>query len=338
MWQTIGQEQVVRLLQTSIAEGHLSHAYLFIGPHHVGKMTLAQDLAQAINCEAEERPCTQCVSCRRIAAGKHADVQVIGLLPEERTEIGMDQIREVCTMASLPPYEGKYKVFIIDRAEHLSTEASNSLLKTLEEPPPQVLLILLTTREGALPATIVSRCQKIVLHPLSFEGALEVLRHKVESSQAELLARLSGGCLGWALAAIQDEGQLGKRAEWLDQLSALEGASLQERLSCAAELAADFSKNREKVREVLAIWLGWWRDLLLVKGGSGEYITNCDRESILRDQAQGYALRQIKEFIVHLQEAAEQLELNANPRLVLEVVMLNMPQRRSTSSRQPAIC
>ncbi len=334
MWQTIGQGQAVRLLQTSITNGHLSHAYLFVGPHHVGKMTLAQDLAQAVNCKAEERPCTQCVSCRRIATGKHADVQVIGLLSEERAEIGIDQIREMCAAASLTPYEGKYKVFIIDGAEHLSTEASNSLLKTLEEPPPQVLLILLTARERALPTTIVSRCQKVALHPLSFEATKEELSHKVKSPQAELLARLSGGCLGWALGVIQGEGQLHRRAERLDQLSALEGASLQGRFSYAAELAADFSKDREKGREVLAMWLGWWRDLLLVKGGGDEYIANCDRKSILQDRAQGYTLRQIKEFIVHLVEATEQLELNVNPRLVLEVLTLNMPQRHLADSRQ----
>jgi DNA polymerase-3 subunit delta' len=141
VWQVVGQAKAIALLERSLDKECLSHAYLFVGPPHIGKMTLAQNLAQAVNCEAKERPCTQCVSCRRIAAGKHADIQVVGLTSEGKTEISIEQVREIRSAISLPPYEGRYKVFIIDGAEHLSAEASNCLLKTLEEPPPRALLI-----------------------------------------------------------------------------------------------------------------------------------------------------------------------------------------------------
>jgi DNA polymerase-3 subunit delta' len=327
MWQVVGQPKAIALLERSLDKECLSHAYLFVGPPHVGKMTLAQNLAQAVNCEAEERPCIQCASCRRIAAGKHADVQVVGLTSEGKTEISIEQVREIRASISLPPYEGKYKVFIIDGAEHLSAEASNCLLKTLEEPPPRALLILLTAREKILLPTIASRCQRVELHPLPLPVIKEMLtqRYGVIDPKAELLARLSNGCLGWALSAVQDEKLLEQRCQTLAQLTSLNHASRQERLSYAAEWAANFSKNRGQLEEVLALWLNWWRDLLLVKGGDSEHITNIDHESMLLNQARSYNLRQIKDFILCLQAAAEQLELNANPRLVLEVLMLSIP-------------
>ena len=114
-----------------------------------------------------------CASCQKIASAKHADIQIVGLTKSEdsaearsRTEIGIDQIRELQHSSSLPPFEGKYKVFIIDGAEFLSSEAANCLLKTLEEPFDRVVFILLTTSDRLLPATVVSRCQRLELVPL----------------------------------------------------------------------------------------------------------------------------------------------------------------------------
>lgn len=151
MWKVVGQTRAVSLLQHSLERGLLAHAYLFVGPPHVGKMTLALNLAQALNCEAAAPPCGECAACQKIALVKHADVQVIGLVDgsnsveaRSRAEIGIDQIREIQHSSSLPPFEGRYKVFIIDGAELLSTEAANCLLKTLEEPVDRVMFILLS--------------------------------------------------------------------------------------------------------------------------------------------------------------------------------------------------
>ena len=329
MWQIIGQPKAVALLERSLERGGLSHAYLFVGPPHVGKMTLALSMAQAVNCEAEEIPCTECVSCRRIASNIHPDVQVIGLSSAEKTEIGIEQIKEIQRAASLPPYEGKHKVFIIDRAEILSSEAANCLLKTLEEPSPQVLFILLTARERLLLPTIVSRCQRVELRPLPVTMLKEILdqHYKVNSQKAELLARLSGGCVGWALIALEDEQLLQERSQRLTRLLELDSADHEQHLSYAAELAAQFGKDREQVEETLSLWLNWWHDLLLVKGGGGELITNIDQKSILFRQAKNYRLEQIKDFIYNLQTVGVQLSQNANPRLALEVLMLSMPQK-----------
>jgi DNA polymerase-3 subunit delta' len=231
--------------------------------------------------------------------------------------------------ASLPPFEGRCKVFIIDGAELLSNEAANCLLKTLEEPVGKVIFILLTTNERLLPATVISRCQRLELPPLAATEVEATLNSRwgVEPQKARLLARLSHGCLGWALSAAHNGGLLERRAERMDRLLNVIDADCEERFAYATQLAAQFSQNRGLVQEILDLWLDYWRDLLLIKAGCDDTITNADMLATLVDQAKGYSLVQIKSFINSLQAAEEQLRQNANPRLVLEVLMLSIPRR-----------
>jgi len=337
MWQVVGQPRAVSLLQHSLGRETLAHAYLFVGPRHVGKMRLALDLAQALNCEGAERPCGVCASCQKIALGKHADVQIIGLTrsgdsaeARSRAEIGIDQIREMQHSSSLPPFEGRYKVFVIDGAELLSNEAANCMLKTLEEPVDRVVFILLTTNDELLPTTVSSRCQRVELAPLA-AGEIEAAlgsRRGVEESRAKLLARLSHGCPGWALSAAVDDGLLQQRVEKIERLLAVINADYEERFAYVVQLVALFRKSRESVQEILDLWLDWWRDLMLVNVGCGDSITNVDFEAVLTGMAGDYRLTQIKAVIDSIRAAAEQLRQNANPQLVLEVLMLNVPGRK----------
>jgi len=337
MWQVVGQTRAVSLLQHSLERGSLAHAYLLIGPAHVGKMTLALNLAQALNCQASEPPCGECASCQKIALAKHADVQIIGLTSDgnsaeakPRAEISIDQIRQMQHSASLPPFEGRYKVFIVDGAEQLSTEAANCLLKTLEEPVGKVIFILLATNERLLPPTVVSRCQRLELPPLAATEVEAALNSGwgIEPQKAKLLARLSHGCLGWAISAAYDDGLLQQRAQQLDRLLDIINADYEERFAYAAQLAAQFSQNRGWVQGILDLWLDWWRDLLLVKVDCNDAIINIDRSATLIEKAKGYNLAQIRVFINNIQAAGEQLRLNANPQLVLETLMLSIPGSR----------
>ena len=329
MWRVIGQDRVIASLKQGIKQGSIAHAYLLTGPRHIGKRTLAVDLAQAINCNGSEPPCGQCPSCLRIAQEKHADVVLTQL--DSTAEIGIETIKELQHLANLPPYEGRCKVFIIDDAEYLSTEAANRLLKILEEPPPKVLWLLLTSEEERLLPTVVSRCCRLELKPVppgEMQKALTA-RYNIEPGKASLFARLSHGCPGWAISAEQDDALLHQRAENINKLASLLTANLEQRFAYAQELAAQFSKQRKSVIEIIDAWIGWWHDLMLLKGGGAESITNIDYKDTLEKQAGYLTLEETSDFIARLRRAKEQLNKNINPRLLLEWLMLNIPGRKS---------
>jgi len=329
MWQVIGQGKILSLLDYSLKTNSIAHAYLLVGPRHVGKGTLALNLAQALNCDGPELPCGQCRSCQRILEGKHADVTPIGL--DSRTEISIDDIRGLQHIANLPPYEGKCKVFIIDDAEFLSTEAANSLLKILEEPPPKVVWLLLAAEEERLLPTIISRCQRLELKPVPSEQVQEILinAYNVEADKAKLLARLCHGRLGWALLALANEDILEQRSQRIARLVSLANAGLEQRFAYAQELANQFTQDRRGGAEIIELWLDWWRDLMLIKNGCQEAILNVDYESTLKEQARALSLSEIEEFLTRLCLLQEEISKNVNPRLAWEWLMLNLPRREN---------
>jgi DNA polymerase-3 subunit delta' len=320
MWQVVGHEWAVELLKRGLANGRTAHAYLLLGLPQIGKTTLALNFAQALNCLDEGKPCGQCRSCLKITHGNHPDVRVI---EASNGTIKIDQIRAMQREVALSPHESRWRVYVIRQMERATTEAANCLLKTLEEPPDQVILMLTASDMDQLLPTIISRCQVLNLRPpstLLVQKALEE-RWGVDPERAKLLARLSGGRLGWAVRASEDEAILQKRKRHLDEMIELMGQGRVERLRYAQHL----SRNPDGLREVLDLWLSWWRDLLLIKGGSSTEVTNVDREATLRSQARGYSLTQVQDFIEALRTAVWQLEHNVNTRLTLEVLMLSLP-------------
>jgi DNA polymerase-3 subunit delta' len=329
MWQVIGQDKILSLLDYSLKTNAIAHAYLLVGPRHVGKGTLAINLAQALNCDGPELPCCQCRSCQRILEGKHADVTPIGL--DSKTEIGIDDIRGLQRLANLPPYEGKCKVFIIEDADYLSTEAANSLLKILEEPPPRVVWLLLAAEEEHLLPTIISRCQRLELKPMPSERIQEVLvnSYNVDANEAKLLMQLCHGRLGWAVSALANDDILEQRSQRIARLVSLLTAGLEQKFAYAQELASQFSQNRRAGAEIVETWLDWWRDLMLIKGGCQEAIINVDYETTLEEQARELSLSEIEGFLANLCLLQEEISKNVNPRLAWEWLMLNLPRREN---------
>ena len=358
MWQIYGQDHILRQLEPALAGDHLSHAYLLVGPPHVGKMTLALNLAQSVNClEGPGVPCGACTQCSRIAAGHHADVRIVAVgrrdttgesddglgradtsadsdeaeRPAQSTVIHIDDVRDVLHQVNLKPFEGSRIVVIFDGAESLSEAAANALLKTLEEPPPQVLILLLTTNEESLPSTVLSRCQRLVLLPLSQIQLAErlVADHQAGAEEAQRLARLSRGCLGWAIGALEDPQVLEQREAELDRLREACDAGISLRFGYAAELATLFSKDREATIQLLYLWLRWWRDLMLIKEGVQEFITNEDQLSELNLQATQLTTGRIVQVIKRVIQTIEALDHNANAKLTLEALMVGLPRMKA---------
>jgi len=321
-WGIIGHAWAVRLLQLAVERGRLSHAYLFLGHPRVGKTTLALALAKAINCTGEAPPCGQCRNCTLIAAGRHPDVRVIE--GGEVRAIRIDQVRDLQREVMLSPVEARQRVVVLTDFQGATPEAGNCLLKTLEEPPARVTLILTATQVGRLLPTIVSRCQPLWLRPPATaalaQGLERLLGAPVERAQE--VARLAGGRVGWAVEAVRDGGLLQERQEQLDRLRQVLAADTLGRL----RWARDLSDEPDALPGLLDLWAGWWRDLLLCRAGCLDLVANVDYQGAIEATARSFDEASLLQGLRALSDARRRLDANANPRLTLEVLFLTLGQ------------
>ncbi len=334
MWRTAGHGKAIAALQRALSGGRLAHSHIFIGPSRVGKMTLALDLARAANClaeDAERRPCSACRQCDRVSAGLHPDTRTISLETSRtgrlRSLISIDQVRDVQRETTLAPYEGRYRVFIFESAEKLSDEAANSLLKTLEEPPESVIIILLATHADSVLPTILSRCRRADLRPVPASAIADFLtaRKGVDADSARELAGMAAGRVGWAVAAAEDPAIVERVSETLDEIEAAMAASLSGRFEYAERLAGRFSNDRESVFGELDLWLGWWRDAMLVGQGKPELAANASRRETVGAAAERFPPETIAAALRTIERTAHLLERNVAPRLAVEYMMLGLP-------------
>jgi DNA polymerase-3 subunit delta' len=345
-WGLVGQERAVTALTGALANGRVAHAYLFVGPERVGKRTLAMRLAQALNCERPDapahgepvEPCGECSPCRRITRGIHADVQTVTVEEgEEGTQKGIhvSQIRDIERITALKPFEGRTRVVIIDPAEEMNAAAQNAFLKTLEEPPQQVVFVLVAADESRLLSTIRSRCRRLEMRlPSLADVEAALLERDVEGERARLLAGLSRGRLGWALEMADDPSLLERRQESLSQARALASMSVAERLALAERLAPEFRRKPEALLAELGDWRDWWRDVLLVRAGAEDGVANIDRLAELREDASRCSRDGAAAFVRALGDAGRQLQENAQPRLVLETLLLGAPMESGQPARR----
>ncbi|MDD2897161.1 MAG: DNA polymerase III subunit delta' [Desulfuromonadaceae bacterium] len=315
----LGHDRIIEVLRRSLLSGKTAHSYLFEGVPGCGRKKTALSLIQALFCTAlPDDACGVCTSCRKIEGGNHPDVHLLSPLPDKR-DISIDQLREMQRELSLRPYESPRKVCIIDPAERLNVNSANSLLKTLEEPPGNALIILLTENAGMLLSTVRSRCQLMRFAPLSHEHIATLLeRCGMTPEAAALVAPMSGGSLQKALE-LDNEALIARREA---VLSRIEQMSIHH-ISSVFNASEELSGNRESTLELLDMLISFFRDAVHLGAGSGDIVNRSLRPAIESIAARRSFPRNL-ELLERIYETRRDVQRNANPKLALDQLFMAM--------------
>jgi len=335
-WPVLGHAWAVDLLQSHLRAQSVRHAYLFTGPDQVGKRTLALAFAAALNCADPPQPgeaCGRCRACIGLKDERHADLSVVRIGDDE-SEIKIDTLRELQRVLSLTPHEARRRIALLVDFDLASVQAQNALLKTLEEPPDAVVLLLTASSTANLLPTIVSRCEVLNLRPLNPQQIEQALcADGLPPEQARLLAAISGGRPGLARALAADDELLTRRAAALDELMLLMAGARSERFAVAESLARKLKNKEElesvrrRVEERLVTWLTLGRDALLLSHGAEAHLANPDRRDDLDRLVRSFSPEALATTVLALQTALDRLDRNANIQLALENLMLDLPRR-----------
>ena len=325
--QIIGHEPQKEFLQSSVRKNRISHAYLFSGPEGVGKKLVAIGFAKLINCakrETENLDC-ECVSCTKIERGLNPDVLVFGYPGEKTIKVGHVR-QDIERLIHLAPYENPYKVFIIDDAQRMNFNAQNAFLKTLEEPPPNSVIILITTLADLLMPTIRSRCQSVVFQPLETKEVVRFLeKEKPGGNDPELVSRISGGSISRALNT--DEEYLRKRTEYIGCVMAVDGKKPLTLFDSVEKIQKDIKgKGPEELKTVFDILSTWLRDSVVIKtSGKKEEIVNTDLLEQLSEYSKKRDMPELLGKFAALEETMARIsENNVNVEVSLENLLLRL--------------
>jgi DNA polymerase-3 subunit delta' len=325
-WGMIGHQWAVDLLAEHVAHGGERHAYLITGPKGVGRRTLALHFAQALNCTesiSPGQPCQECPACKKISAMQYPDLLVVQA-EHEGEVLKIDQVRELQHSLSLVPYEARYKVALLLRFEETHASAANAMLKTLEEPPARVVVVLTAMSAEILLPTIVSRCEVLRLRPISIDETSRGLQSimGIPAESADRLAHISGGRPGYAIRLYEQPGLMEQRQSWLDDLVQLLDSSRRERFAFAKVRTSD----KDELRNELQVWLTFWRDVLVSTTGNAGTITNLDYASPVKKLADELNINKAQFQVIAVERTLERIDRNVNMRLALEVLLLDFPK------------
>jgi DNA polymerase III delta' subunit len=316
----IGNNGVKKILQRALKHKKLPNSLLFSGPAGIGKKRSALVVAKALNClKKTSDACEECTHCHAINNGNFPDVMVI--LPVKDV-LKIDQMRLLKDTAYLKPMAGRKRVFIVCDAEKMNDEASNSLLKILEEPPPFSHIILVTTNPYRIIPTLKSRCQTFQFSPIPKEDIQKVLQNKgFQQDKAHILSLLVDGNLKKALSLDWEEVQSQRNQAW-ELFVALH------RREKAGTLLKRFSQSRAVIKEelenTLEIVASFCRDVILIKeGGEPEYLLNPDFEQDLKEVAQSLPLNHAMDFLAKMDFAISALQRNLNVNILVSSLFSN---------------
>jgi DNA polymerase-3 subunit delta' len=317
-----GHEKQIVILKQALAQNRVGHSYLFSGIEATGKKTLALEFAKAVNCENVEAindSCGKCPVCLKIKRHNHPD---IFLIEAEGQFIRISAIREIQEQMTFRPMEGRKRVYVIDNADRMNEQAANALLKTLEEPSPANILILVTAKPYILPSTIISRCRHMRFNPVAIDTVAKFLieRQNMEKQEALLLAGLSGGSIGQALE-LNKEDVVAYRAEILKMLA---NTKKSDPMSLLA-FAAFFGQDKREIKQGFNILQTCFRDALVYKETSNtQMLINQDKSSLIASLAAGLTGLQILQNIALMEKAGETMEQNVNKTLTLETMAFKL--------------
>lgn len=317
----IGQEQIKEHLQNAIATGKVSHAYIINGERASGKEFIAGIFAMTLQCEkGGQNPCTECHSCRQAASGNHPDI--IRLVHEKPGTISVDDIRQqINSDVSIKPYSSPYKIYIINEAEKMTVQAQNALLKTLEEPPEYVVLILLTANVNALLPTILSRCVLLNMKPVKDDLIREYLMKeiKIPDYKAQICIAFARGNVGKAKMLASSEEFDKVREEAVTLLKYIDEMELNEVISAVKKI----SEYQFDVNDYLDLMAVWYRDVLMFKAtNDANYLIFKDEIQAIKKKADQSTYEGIETIIKALQTAKNRINANVNFELTMELLLL----------------
>ena len=304
--EVIGQVDALNIIGAHLENNRFFGSYLFSGPEGIGKKMAAKIAGAYLNCLGpDKRPCGACSSCLKIQKEEHPDLHIIA---NGQAQIKIEDIRDILRQANFRPYEGRAKVFIIDNAHKLNIESANSLLKVLEEPPRDVVIILITHKPQNIIKTVLSRCKVIKFSPMvraSLESVL-IDNYALDKTTAHFLAYYAEGRLGLALR-LKDLPLLREKNRIFDAFTSLKPLD-----------RSILGQNKEQLQVSLNLLASWFRDIYLIKAGlNSQEAIHSDRQSDLLKSASQYSYKQLDEIIWTIAESAVYLEKNLNSKLLL---------------------
>lgn len=322
----IGHAKQLQSMRAALANQRLHHAYLFAGPEGVGKRTIALALAKAVHCsELTGDYCGRCVNCASITDGNHPDVRYVQTLPGKK-EISIQQVREIERELRFRSFSGKRKIAIVDPAASMNVAAQNALLKTLEEPPENSLIVLVTPNAGGLLPTLRSRCLRLSFAPLPRAQVAAFLQReqRLKGDDAEVLAAMSMGSIGVAVN-LDQQALFEKRRIWTGMLSALKVKDYLGAMAAAEALAA----SREEALEFLNWAESWYRDLLIhgVTRKTDELV-NLDMLPQIEQHSTEFGAQRALGALARISEATAGIQRNLNRRMVLEQFLFGVVEGR----------